>query len=55
MVMGGDSCSKGCGLESQRRILNGHDISHIELLKKLNFLFEMTENVQKRGRGRPIF
>ena len=24
MVMGGDSCSKGCGLESQHRILNGH-------------------------------
>ena len=24
MAMGDDSCSKGCGLESQRCILDGH-------------------------------
>ena len=26
MVMGGDSCSKGCDFESWRQILDGHDI-----------------------------
>ena len=26
VVMGGDSCSKGRGFESRRRILDGHDI-----------------------------
>ena len=26
VVMGGDSCSKGHGFESQRHILDGHDI-----------------------------
>ena len=26
VVMGRDSYSKGCGFESQRRILDGHDI-----------------------------
>ena len=32
VVMGGDSRSKGRGFESQRRILDGHDIFHIDLL-----------------------
>ena len=32
VVMGGDSRSKGHGFESQRRILDGHDIFHIDLL-----------------------
>ena len=32
VVMGGDTRSKGCGFESQRRILDGHDIFHIDLL-----------------------
>ena len=32
VVMGGDSCSKGCGFESWHRILDGHDIFHIYLL-----------------------
>ena len=33
MVMGDDSCSKGRGFESQRRIVDGHlDIFHIYLL-----------------------
>ena len=26
MVMGDDSCSRGCGFDSRRRILDGHDI-----------------------------
>ena len=32
VVMGGGSRSKGRGLESRRRILDGHDIFHINLL-----------------------
>ena len=55
MVMGVDSHSKGCGFESRRRILDGHDIFHIHLLLKLYCLFEKTENKQKRGRGWPNF
>ena len=31
VVMGGDSRSKGHGFESQRWILDGHDIFHIDL------------------------
>ena len=27
-----DSCSRGCGFESRRHILDRHDIFHIELL-----------------------
>ena len=46
MVMRGDSCSEGCGFESCRRILDGRDIIHIELLKKFYCLFEKTENIQ---------
>ena len=49
MVMGGDSCSKRCGFESQCRMLDGHDIFHIDLL------FEKTENKRKRGRDWLIF
>ena len=32
VVMGGDSHSKGGGFESRRRILDGLDIFHIDLL-----------------------
>ena len=32
MVIGGDSHSEGCGFESQCRMLDGHDIFHIDLL-----------------------
>ena len=49
VVMGGDSWSKGREFESQRRILDGHDIFYIALLLKLYCLFEKTENKQKRG------
>ena len=39
MVMGGDLCSKGRGFESQRRILDGHDIfSHIFVVKIVMFV-----------------
>ena len=40
MVMGADSCSRGCGFESKRHILDGHDIFHIDLLQVLYCLFE---------------
>ena len=47
VVMGDDSCLRGCGFESRRRILDGYDIfSHC--------LFEKTENKRKRGRGWPL-
>ena len=32
VVMGGDSCSEGCGFESQHCILDGH-FSHIFVVK----------------------
>ena len=32
VVMGEDSCSEGRGFESQRRILDEHNIFHIYLL-----------------------
>ena len=32
VVMGGGSRSKGRGFKSRRRILDGHDIFHINLL-----------------------
>ena len=35
MVMGGDSCSEGCGFESQHRILDGH-FSHLFVVKICN-------------------
>ena len=39
VVMGGDSCSKGRGFESRRRILDGHDIfSHLFVVKIVLFV-----------------
>ena len=36
MVMGDDSCLRGCGLKSRRCILDGHDIvSHSLVVKNL--------------------
>ena len=35
--MGGDSCSEGCGFESQHRILDGH-VSHLFVIKVLLFV-----------------
>ena len=39
MVMGGDSCTKGCGFESLHHILDGH-ISHSFVVKMYQCLFE---------------
>ena len=32
VVMGGDSCLRGCGFKSWHCKLDGHDIVHIDLL-----------------------
>ena len=37
MVKGGDSCSKGCELESRHRILDGH-FSHLFVVKNVKFV-----------------
>ena len=51
VVMGGDSCSEGCGFKSQCRILDGHDIfSHIFAAEIVMFVWK-DENKWKRGRG----
>ena len=55
VVMGDVSRSKGCGFESRRRILDGHDIFSHWFVVKIVCLFEKTENKRKRGRGWPIF
>ena len=55
MVIRGDSRSIGCGFESQRRILDGHDIFHIDLLLKLYCLFEKTKNKQREAGVGPFF
>ena len=53
MVTGGDSCSEGCGFESQHCILNGH-FSHIFAVKIVMFVGK-GENKRKRGWGGPFF
>ena len=54
MVMGGDSRSEGRGFKSWYHILDGHFFTYI-CFKKLQCLFENTENKRKRGRGWPFF
>ena len=56
VVMGWDSCSEGRGFESQRHLLDGHDIfSHWFVVKTVLYcFFEKTENKRKRGRARPF-
>ena len=54
MVMGGDSCSEGPGIESQRHILDGHkNFSHLFVVRIVLFV-RKDENKRKRGRGWPI-
>ena len=43
MVMGDDSCLRGCGFKSRDCILDGVDIFQMDLLQKLYCLFEKTE------------
>ena len=50
MVMGRDSCSKGCGFKSQHHILDGH-FSHLFVVK-IVMLFEKTKiNGKEAGDG----
>ena len=53
MVMGDDSCPKGCGFESQRCILDGHFFSHI-CSKNCNVCLNRQKYPKKRL-GWPIF
>ena len=43
MVMGGDSCTKGCGFKSCHCILDGH-ISQIFVVKIVMMFVEKTKN-----------
>ena len=52
MVMGDDSCAKGRGFESRRRIRDGHFCTFI-CCKNCNVCLKKTENKRKRGRGWP--
>ena len=47
MVMGDDSCSKGCGFESRRHILDGHFFTFI-CCKNCNVCLKKTENKTKK-------
>ena len=49
VVMGGDSCSEGCGRKSQHRTLDGH-FSHLFVVKIVMFVWK-EENKLKRGAG----
>ena len=51
MVMGGDSCSKGCEFESRHRILDGH---FTFICCKKCYCVCKNENKCKSGRGWPI-
>ena len=51
MVMGDDSCLRGCGFEFRHQIPDGYDIFHIDLY----CLFGKTENKRKRCQGWPNF
>ena len=50
MVMGGDSCSKGCEFESQHRLLDGHFFTYIFVVRIVMCVWK-DENKRKRGRG----
>ena len=38
VVMGGDSCSKGCEFESRDRILDGHYFTYLFVVKIVFYL-----------------
>ena len=51
VVMGQDCCASGCEVESEHRKLNGHIHFTYYIFDKFVFLFENTENTQKRPRN----
>ena len=51
VVMGGDSCSEGCGFKSQHCILEGH-FSHLFVVKIVMFVLKKTKiNEKEAGYG----
>ena len=54
MVMGGDSCSKGCGFKSRHGILMDK-FSHKFVVKIVMMLFEKTEKTIKEAGVGPFF
>ena len=55
MVMGGDSCSKGCGFKSQHCILDGHFFTYICSKNCNDVCLKRPKTNNKRDRGLPIF
>ena len=53
MVVGGNSCSRGRGFESQHRILDGH-FSHYIDAKNSNICLKKTDNYQKEAGNGPF-
>ena len=54
MVMGGDSCSDGCGIESWHRKLDGHFFTLICCKIYNDFCLKGAQINDERGRGWPI-
>ena len=54
VVMGGESCSKGCGFESRHRILDGH-FSHIFVVKICNVCLKRLKTNEKEVGVGPFF
>ena len=55
VVMGGDLCSKGCGFESWRHIMDGHNIfSHKFVVRIVMFVWK-DKNKRKTGQDGPFF
>ena len=50
VVMGGNSCSKGCGFKSQHRILDGH-FSHYFVVKNVLFVWKHRKVEKETGDG----
>ena len=56
MVMGGGSCSEGCGFKSRGCILDGHDIfSHLFVVKNNNDVCLKRPKINKKRPGLAIF
>ena len=54
VLMGGDSCSKGCGFKLRHCILDGHFFTLICCKNCNDVCLKKTENKLKRGQGWPI-
>ena len=55
MLMGGDSCSKGCEFKSWHNILDGHFLHTYIFVVKFVMCVWKDENKWKRGRVSPFF